>query len=91
MNKKDIQRCRDRNPGAITFFKENARYKAYEIDAQQVYSILRNRPIEKLGAIAELDIKPEVLDEIIPRLIRAGKRVAIFGEDRCLGDIVGVG
>ena len=77
MTKEQIQQLRALRPEAISLFRENYTYKAYDTDAQTIYSVLMNRPMERLGNIAEVIIKESDLDSTIRKLVRAGKKIAI--------------
>lgn len=77
MNKKDIRRLRALRPEAISLFREDYTYKAYDTDAQTIYSVLMNRPMERLGNIAEVIIKKSDLESTILKLVRASKKIAI--------------
>lgn len=77
MTKEQIQQLRALRPEAISLFRENYTYKAYDTDAQTIYSVLMNRPMERLGNIAEVIIKKSDLESTIRKLVRAGKKIAI--------------
>lgn len=77
MTKEQIQQLRALRPEAISLFRENYTYKAYDTDAQTIYSVLMNRPMERLVNIAEVIIKKSDLESTIRKLVRAGKKIAI--------------
>lgn len=77
MTKEQIQQLRALRPEAISLFSENYTYKAYDTDAQTIYSVLMNRPMERLGNIVEVIIKKSDLESTIRKLVRAGKKIAI--------------
>lgn len=90
MTKEQVVNCKAKNPGAIAFFRECDTYKAYEGDAQRIYSVLMNRPMERLGSIAEVIIQMNDLEFVIRMMVKAGCRVSIF-EDNPGKGTVGVG
>ena len=71
------QKLKAKYPERLVLIENGETYIAYEKDAQTIYSIMTNRPIEKLGNIASVVIKKEQLNDIVRRLVRAGQRIAI--------------
>lgn len=78
MTKEQIAMLKAKQPGAIAFFRDGFTYKAYDKDAQSVYSVLMSRPMERLSNIESVLIKQGDFVGTIQKLVAAGKRVAIF-------------
>ena len=75
------QRLKAQHPDAIILQRTANEYVAFGRDAQQaaiaVYGIDPKIACEMNGGITEYRCPIEELDTVLPRLVRAGKRVAI--------------
>lgn len=80
----EYQRLKAQHPDAIILQRTANEYVAFGRDAQQaaiaVYGIDPKIACEMGGGITEYSCPIDALDTVLPRLVRAGNRVAICEE-----------
>lgn len=80
----EYQRMRAQHPDAIILLRTEDEYTAFGSDAQRaaiaVYGIDPKIACEMSGGITEFSFPTHELDTVLPRLVRAGQRVAICEE-----------
>ena len=78
---KYIQRIREKHPDAVILFRRGDFYTMLEKDAHIAHSVLglQIEPLTIIGGVSfeASDFRTSELDYFLPKLIRAGFRVAI--------------
>lgn len=79
MNIKTFQDIKKKHEDAILLFRNGALYEAYDTDASIISSVL-GITIDKDNDINKAGFSTTLLDTYLPKLMKAGKRVAIVDE-----------
>ena len=78
---KQFNKLKEKHPDALFLFRENDFYTAYSQDAEEVSEIL-GIVITKKGRRNTASFPKSALDTYLPKLVKAGKRIAICDSDQ---------
>nr|WP_256327319.1 hypothetical protein [Segatella bryantii] len=78
---KQFNKLKEKHPDALFLFREDDFYTAYSQDAEEVSDIL-GIVITKKGRRNTASFPKSALDTYLPKLVRAGKRIAICDSDQ---------
>ncbi len=78
---KQFNKLKEKYPDALFLFREDDFYTAYSQDAEEVSEIL-GIVITKKGRRNTVSFPKSALDTYLPKLVKAGKRIAICDSDQ---------